>query len=327
MRRRELIFAIGCALLRPFAASGQQPRSRVVGFLGFGSVEAAKFTFAPAQRQLADMGFVEGRNLIVEYRCADNQEGRLLDLANELVQLQVDAIAVYSGQAVAAAKAATTSIPIIFFTGFDPVASGFVASLSRPSGNVTGISALNVEVLAKRLEMLRELLPGARSIALLYAPTNLVAGGERVPRELELAANALSVKLLPAEVSQPEDFEAAFAKLAGAQADGVLVSADAVMFANREALVGVASRYRIPAAYPTREFAALGGLVSYGTNYAEASRQVGEYIGRVLNGERPDDLPVRQVTNLHLVINMQTAKTLGLAIPVPLLARADEVIE
>jgi putative ABC transport system substrate-binding protein len=273
------------------------------------------------------MGYVEGRNLVVEYRGADNQENRLADLAGDLVQRRVDVIAVFGGPPIVAAKAATTSIPIIFFTGFDPVESGFVASLNRPGGNVTGISVLNTQVLAKRLEVLRELVPTAKSIGFLYSPTALVSGYDRGLKDLESASEALGVRLLRVEAKRIDDFEGAFEKIASARSDALLLSADTLIFRNREALIDLAARHKIPTVYPIREFAAGGGLVSYGTNYPEAYEQVGDYVGRVLKGEKPDDLPVRQVTKLELVINLKTAKALGLTVPPTLLARADEVIE
>ena len=327
MRRREFITVLGGATVWPLAAQGQQAVTRVIGVLGFGSLAGARAGFAPVQRRLAEMGYVEGHNVAFEYRAADTREDQLAALAADLVQRRVDAIAVFAGQSIVAAKAATTSIPIIFFTGFDPVASGFVASLNRPGANVTGISVLNTQVLAKRLEVLRELVTTAKSIGFLYSPTNLVSGLDRIQKDMELAADTLGVKLLFVAARRPDDFEEAFATIAGAQADALLVSADAFMFSNRETLVGLAARHKVPAVYPIREFAADGGLASYGTNYPEAYRQVGEYLGRVLNGERPENLPVQQVTTLELVINMKTAKALGLAVPPSLLARADEVIE
>jgi putative ABC transport system substrate-binding protein len=292
-----------------------------------GSLETSRANFVSAQRRLAERGYVEGRNLVLEYRGADNHEDRLAVLALDLVQRRVDAIVAQGGPPVVAAKSATTSIPIIFFTGFDPVASGLVASLNRPGGNVTGISVLNSEVMAKRLEMLRELLPTAKSIGFLYSRTNLVSGYDRLLKGVELAADALGLKLQSVDAQRSEDFEKAFATIASARSDGLLISADTLMLRNREVLVELAARHKMPTAYPIREFAALGGLVTYGTNYPAATAQVGEYLARVLNGEKPEDLPVRQVTTLELVINMKTAKTLGLTIPPTLLARADEVIE
>lgn len=281
----------------------------------------------PAQRRLAEMGYVDGQNLAFEYRAADNKEDRLAAMANDLVQRRVNVIVAPAGPSIVAAKAATTSIPIVFFTGFDPVASGFVASLNRPGGNVTGITVLNTEVLTKRLELLSELVPAARSIAYLHGSTTLVPGYDRIGKEMQSAADALGVKLLFVEANRPDDFEGAFARITDAKAEALLVSADAFFFSNQALLVDLAARHKIPAVYPIREFAARGGLASYGTNYPEAYRQVGDYLGRALNGEKPENLPVQQVTKLQLVINTKTAKALGLAIPPTLLARADEAIE
>jgi putative tryptophan/tyrosine transport system substrate-binding protein len=327
MKRREFIRLLVGAVMWPLPALGQQAGSRSVGVLDVESLERARRNFGQAQGRLAEMGYFEGRNLVVEYRGADSHEDRLAALARDLVQRRVDAIAVFAGPSIVAAKAATTSIPIIFLTGFDPVANGFVASLNRPGGNVTGISVLHTQVLAKRLQVLCELLPTAKSIGFLYIPTDLVIGYDRTVKDLVSAADALGVKLQRVEARGPDDFEAAFATMASARSDAILLSADALIIRNRERLISLAAQHNIPAAYPIREFAAAGGLLSYGPNYAEAYRQVGDYLGRVLNGEKPENLPVQQVTKLELVINMKTAKSLGLEIPAPLLARADEVIE
>jgi putative tryptophan/tyrosine transport system substrate-binding protein len=327
MRRREFIGLISGAVAWPLAAKGQQAVTRVIGVLSFGSLAGARAAFAPAQRRLAEIGYVEGQNLAIEYRAADNQEDRLTALVADLVQRRVSAIVAGGGPPIVAAKAATTTIPIVFFTGFDPVASGFVASLNRPDGNATGITVLNTEVLAKRLELLRECVPTAKSIASLHSSTNLVSGYDQILKDVKSAADTLGVGLLFVEASRPDDFEAAFAKIAGAQADAVLVSADAFILSSQAVLIDLAARHKIPAVYPIREFAARGGLASYGTNYTEAYRQVGDYVGRVLNGEKPENLPVQQVTKLQLVINARTAKALGLTFPPTLLARADEVIE
>ncbi len=327
MKRREFVGLVGGAAVWSLAAQGQEAATKVIGVLGFGSLEGTRSAFAPTQRRLAEMGYVDGRNLSVEYRVADGQEDRLAALAADLVQRRVDAITVSAGPSIVAAKAATTSIPIIFFTGFDPVASGFVASLNRPGGNATGITVLNTEVLAKRLELLRELVPGAKTISVLHSSSNLVPGYDRLLKAMESAAATLGVELLFVEASRPDDFEGAFAKIGAAQAGAVLVGADAVMFTNQATIVDLATRHKMPAVYPIRAFAARGGLASYGTNYPEAFRSVGDYIGRVLSGEKPESLPVQQVTNLELVINTKTAKALGLTIPPALLARADEVIE
>jgi ABC-type uncharacterized transport system substrate-binding protein len=309
MRRREFITLFGgIAVALPFAARAQQKPATVIGVLNSGgSPEANRLTLAPALRRLAEMGYVEGRNLTVEFR-SDSQEERLAALASDLVQHRVNVIFASSGPATSAAKAATTSIPIIFFTGFDPVAAGFVASLNRPGGNLTGISVLNVEVLTKRLQMLRELVPTAKLIAYLDSPTKLVTGYKNV----HSAADAMGVKLLDVDVSRSDDLEAAFAKIADAQAEALFVTAGAFMIQNRQALVDLAARHKIPAVYPIREFAVAGGLVSYGTNYPDAYRQAGDYLGRVLNGEKPEELPVQQVAKLELVLNMKTAKSLGL---------------
>jgi putative ABC transport system substrate-binding protein len=325
MRRREFIGLVGGAAAWPLAVQAQPATTPVVGILGFGSLEAVRARFAPAKRRLAEMGYVEGRNLALEYRGADNQEDRLPALVNDLVQRRVASIVAFSGPPTSAAKAATTSIPIIFFTGFDPVASGFVASLNHPGGNVTGIAVLNTEVLAKRLELLHELVPTAKSIAWLYSQSSVVI--QNRIQDMNSAADALGVKLLPVEASRPGDFEGAFATIAGAHADALLVGADAVILANPEVIIGLAAQHKIPAVYPNSEFAAAGGLMSYGTNYPDAYRQVGDYLGRVLKGEKPEDLPVQQVTKIELVINMKTAKALGLTIPPALPSRADEVIE
>jgi putative ABC transport system substrate-binding protein len=326
MRRRKFIIALGGAALWPLPALGQRAASRSVGVLHVGTLEEARTNFGAIRRRLAEMGYVEGRNLAVEYRWADSQEDRLTALAGDLVQQQVDAIVVFTGPSVVAAKAATRSVPIIFFTGFDPVANGFVASINRPGGNATGIAALNTQLLAKRLEVLCELVPTAKLVGFLYSATNLVSGYDLGPKALESAADALGVKLLFVE-AKGTDFDGAFERIANAQSDALLLSADGPIFRNRERLVGLATRYRIPAGYPIREFAVAGGLVSYGTNYPEAYRQLGDYLGRVLNGEKPEDLPVQQATKLELVINIKTAKTLGIEIPPILLARADELIE
>jgi putative ABC transport system substrate-binding protein len=326
MRRREFIGLVGGAAAWPLAAQAQRAATPIVGILGFGSLEAVRASFAPAQRRLAEMGYVEGRNLALEYRGADSQEDRLPALVNDLVQRRVASIVAFSGPPTSAAKAATTSIPIIFFTGFDPVDSGFVASLNRPGGNVTGIAVLNTEVLAKRLQLICELVPTAKSIAWLYNRTSF-AIQNRLLKDMNSAADALGVKLFPVEASRSDDFEGAFGSIGSAGADALLVGPDAVILANRETIIGLAAQHKIPAVYSIREFAAAGGLMSYGTNYTEAYRQVGDYLGRVLKGEKPENLPVLQVTKIELVINMKTANALGLTIPPALLSRADEMIE
>jgi len=327
MRRREFITVLGGAALWPLAVEGQQAVTNTIGVLAFGTLAGSRTDMAPAQRRLAELGYIEGRNLAFEFRAAENKEDVLAALAGDLVQRRVSVIVAASGPSIIAAKAATSSIPIVFFTGYDPVESGFVASLNRPGGNATGITVLNTEVNSKRLELLRELVPGAKSVAVLLSSTNLVPGYDRILKDMQSAADALGVQLLFVEVNRSDDLEGAFTKIADARAEALFVSADSFMFSNRVALVDLAARHKVPAAYPIREFAVRGGLASYGTDYPEAFRQVGDYLARVLTGEKPENLPVQQVTKLQLVINTKTAKALGLAIPPTLLARADEVIE
>jgi putative ABC transport system substrate-binding protein len=326
MRRREFIAFVAGATVWPLAAQGQQKAPRTVGVLGFGPLEVVRKGFGTAQRRLAEMGYVEGQNLAIEYRSADSHQERLAGLAADLVRRRVDVIYAPSGMATVAAKAATTSIPIIFLAGLDPVASGFVASMNQPGGNVTGISILDLDVAVKRLGILCELVPTAKSIGVLYGEQTNLPGADLYAKGLESAADSLSVKLLFVGVQRTDDFEEAFARIASTS-DALYILTTTLLVNNRQALVGLAARYKMPASYPDGQFVAAGGLVSYGTNYSEAYGRVGDYLGRVLNGEKPENLPVMQVTKLDLLINIKTAKSLGLTIPPTLLARADEVIE
>jgi putative tryptophan/tyrosine transport system substrate-binding protein len=328
MRRREFLgLAAGATAAWPLVARAQQPAMPVIGFLGLGTLDEARRVFAFISRGLVEAGYVEGRNLSVQFRFADYHADRLPALANELAQAQVAAIITGSGPALSATRAATASIPVVFFTGFDPVASGFVTSLNRPGGNVTGIFTLNPPLLIKRIELLHELIPVARSIAFLFTPTGNVSADEAVVRDMKAAANTFGVRLLFQKASAPGEFEDTFDALVRERIDAVMISADAVFTNNRGQLVALAARYRIPAIYPIREFSEAGGLLSYGTNYPDAYRQVGLYAGRVLKGDKPADLPVQQVTKFELVINLKTAKALGISVPPTLLARADVVIE
>jgi ABC-type uncharacterized transport system substrate-binding protein len=324
MRRRAFIAGLGATVTLSRAAEAQQ--SPVIGFLGVGTLEEARVNFAGGRRGLAEAGYVEGRNLSVEFRCADYHSDRLPALAADLVQRQVAAIIAPSGPAISAARAATKSISVIFFTGFDPVASGFVDSLNRPGGNVTGIFTLNPQLLIKRLELLHELVPAAKSIALLFSPT-AIASAESALSELKAAAGTLGVELVFRKVDEPGQFEEIFEKLSRENIDAILLGSDAVLSNNRDQLVALAARHGIPAIYPIREFAEAGGLLSYGTDYPDAYRQVGVYAGRVLKGKKPSDLPIQQITRIELVINMKTAKALGLTFPLSVLGRADSVIE
>ena len=272
------------------------------------------------------MGYVEGRNLTFEYHGAEDQLDRLPSLTADLVQRRVSAIVAMSGPAISAAKAATTSIPIIFFTGFDPVASGFVKSLNRPGGNVTGVSILAPKLIFKRLELLHELVPAARTIAFLYTQSG-IKSGDVAFKSLQQAAEAIGVKLLFFNVTDASDLDGTFVRAKSEGASALIVNSEAIFQNNRQKIIALAASYRLPAIYFIREYAAEGGLMSYGPNYTEAYREVGEIVGRVLKGEKPEDLPVRQVTKIELVINVKTAHALGLTVPIALLGRADEVIE
>jgi putative tryptophan/tyrosine transport system substrate-binding protein len=328
MRRREFIgLFIGAATGWPLAVRAQRQSVPAIGFLGLGTLDEARRVFALVSRGLVEAGYVEGRNLSVQFRFADYHADRLPALANELAQAGVAAIITGSGPALWATRAATASIPVVFFTGFDPVASGFVTSLNRPGGNVTGIFTLNPPLLIKRIELLHELIPEARSIAFLFTPTSNASADEAMVRDMTAAANTFGIRLLVEKASAPGEFEATFDALVRERIDAVMISGDAVFTNNRDQVVALAARHRIPAIYPIREFSEAGGLLSYGTNYPDAYRQVGLYAGRVLKGDKPADLPVQQVTKFELVINLRTAKALGLPLPPTLLARADEVIE
>jgi putative ABC transport system substrate-binding protein len=316
MKRRDFILAVTGAAVLSRTARGQQA-SPVVGVPGIGSPEAVRTNFAPAKARLAEMGFIEGKNIAIEYRAADYQQDRLPEMAGDLVQRRVATIVAFSGPAVSAAKAATPSIPIIFFTGFDPLASGFAKSLNRPGGNVTGVSILTPELNFKRLELLHELVPVAKTIAFLYT----------FNKSVQRAAEVLGLKMLLFNVSSPSDLDESFARAQGAGADALVVNSDAVFQNNRQKVIALAARHRLPAMYSIAEFVADGGLVSYGTDYSDAYRQVGDFAGRVLKGETPESLPVQQITKIELAINARTAKSLGLVIPLALLGRADEVIE
>jgi putative tryptophan/tyrosine transport system substrate-binding protein len=326
MRRRDFILTVAGAGLWPRTAKGQQA-SPVVGVLEVGtSGIRSKDFFAPAQARLAEMGFVEGRNLTIEFRGADFQQERLAGLASDLVQRPVAAIVTMGGPPTVAAKAATKSIPIIFRTGFDPVASGYVDSLNRPGGNVTGVFILNPQLLFKRLEALHELVPSAKIIAFFYTQTGL-STESFYKDQLQKAAEAIGVNLLLLSASHVDELEQIFAKAESEGAGAILVNDHPVFAAEGGKLItGLAARYKIPAMYPGRSYVGAGGLISYGSDSKEANRQLGDLVGRVLKGEKPENLPVQQVTKLELIINAKTAKSLGLTIPLPLLGLA-EVIE
>jgi len=328
MRRRDFIAGVGgaAAASLPLAARAQQAIPRI-GYLDLGSLETRRETVAAIHRGLSETGYFEGRNLAVEYRwAAEDRLDRLPGLADDLVRRQVAVIVAMPTPAALAAKAATQNIPIVFATAVNPVEAGLIATFNRPGGNLTGMTGLIVTVSAKRLELLHELVPATTLIAYLVNPINAVFA-EPETRELQAAARTLRVHLLILNASDPSEFEAAFATVARERAGGLVVSGEAFFTNHSEQLASLAARHWVPAIYARREGAAAGGLMSYGTDFPEMNRQVGVYTGRILKGEKPADLPVQQVTKMQLVINLKTAKALGLTFPLPLLGRADEVIE
>jgi putative ABC transport system substrate-binding protein len=309
----------------PFAAHGQQPAMPVIGFLDPRSPDSVEGRLRAFRQGLKETGYVEGENVAVEYRWAENQYDRLPALAAELVQRHVAVIVVFGSTAAAlAAKAATEKIPIVFNIGSDPVDLGLVDSLSRPGGNVTGVGNLLFALTAKRLELLHDLVPTASVIALLVNPRNPYTAPE--VRETQAVARTLGLRLVVANAINEIDVDEAFATLVQERAGALLVGADPVFVPMRYRLVSLADRHKVPTSYGYRDYAAIGGLTSYGTSI-EPNYQVGVYAGRILKGEKPADLPVQQPTKFELIINLKTARALGLDVPTSLLLRADEVIE
>jgi putative ABC transport system substrate-binding protein len=327
-RRRQFITLLGgTAVGWPLAARAQQSAMPVIGFLHPASPDRFADRLRGFRQGLKDAGYVEGENVAIEYRWADNQFDRLPALAAELVRRQVSVIAALGGPVPAlAAKAATAIIPVVFLVAEDPVRLGLVASLARPSGNLTGINFFNAELGAKRLELLRTLVPGAARVAILVNPANAQTT-ETTLRDLEPAGRAMGLQLQVLNASSSRDIDKAFEALARDRPDAVFVSLDTSFADRRVQLVHLASRHAIPATYALRDFVEAGGLISYGTNFVDAYRQAGAYTGRILKGAKPADLPVVQSSKFELVINHQTARILGLTVPQSLLARADEVIE
>jgi len=325
MQRREFITLIGgAAVAWPIGAGAQQPTMPVVGFLRSPSLADATHLVIAFRLGLKEAGFVEGQNVAIEYRSAENDRDKLTALVSDFTRRPVVVI-VGDNPSALVAKAVTTTVPIVFATGGDPVSDGLVASLNRPGGNVTGVSFISGVLGPKRLELLRQLVPRAKTIAMLVNPSTAETVTER--SDVQAAAQAIGQQLIILDVSSDRDIETAFATFVQRGAGALLVGTSGFMFSNRERLVALAARHALPANYFLREFVVAGGLMSYGTSITDAYRQVGIYAGRILKGEKPANLPVMQPTKFELVINLKTAKALGLTVPPALLTSADEVIE
>jgi putative ABC transport system substrate-binding protein len=327
MRRRDFIAAMGTAAAWPFPANAQQPAMPVVGYLNTGSPDLSTTAdFARAfRRGLSEVGYVEGRNVAIEFRWAEGRNDRMPALAADLVRRQVSVIAAVGITATAAAKAATTTIPIVFGMGADPVEQGFVKSLSQPGANLTGVTNLNVEVGPKRLELMRELLPELKDMALLANPSNRQTAP--LTRDLEAAAGTFGLRLHVVAASSDRDLDPAFANLKQLRIGALVIANDGLFIDRPRQLGALAERYAIPAIFQSPEFTTAGGLVSYGAARTDQYRLVGIYAGRILNGEKPADLPVQQSSKVEMIVNLKAAKALGIKVPLPLLGRADEVIE
>jgi ABC-type uncharacterized transport system substrate-binding protein len=327
MKRREFILLLGgVAAAWPLLVRAQQTMP-VIGFLGSSSLDLYADPVRAFRQGLGEAGYVEGRNVAIEFRWANGQNDRLPALAADLVRRQVSVIvAPGSTPAALAAKAATATIPIVFQVGIDPIAAGLVTSLARPGGNVTGVTNINTELVSKRLELLRELVPKATIVALLVNPTSPEIT-EAVSKELQSTARTLGLQLHILHASGDRDFDTVFATLAELRVGALVIAPDAFFISRNEQLGALTSRHAVPAITQFREFAAAGGLMSYGGSFSEPTRQVGIYTGRILKGEKPANLPVQQPMKVELVINLKTAKALGVTVPQSVLNRADEVIE
>ena len=324
MKRREFITLFGGAAAWPLAARAQQPAMPAVGFLNSAPPEAFPERLRAFHRGLKDTGFVEGENVAIVYRWGENQIDRPPELAADLVRRRVTVIAVNTPAALPA-KAATASIPIVFVLNEDPVRTGLVASLARPGGNLTGVNLVSGELTAKRLELLRELVPSVARVAVIVSPVSLAS--ETTLRDVEPAARAMGLQTDIVNASTRREIDAAFASFVGRRPDALFIASDIFFTSRRVQLANSAARHGLSMISSTREITEAGGLISYGSNVVDAYRQVGVYVGRILKGAKPEDLPVVQATKLELVINHQTARILGLTVPDKLLALADEVIE
>ena len=327
MGRREFVALLGgAAAAWPLAARAQQAAMPVIGFLGPGSAQSDTYRVTAFRQGLSEAGLVDGQNFTIEYRWAESRYDRLPALAAELVRRQVAVIATSGTPAALAAKAATQTIPIVFETAADPVKIGLVASLARPGGNVTGVTQASEEIAPKRLELLHELLPKAGVLALLVNPTAPELA-EQQKREVLSAAQALGIDLHILNASTEQDFDRIFAKLAELRAGGLVIGGDAFFTSQAKQLAALTVQHAVPAIYQWREFAAAGGLMSYGPNVTETHRLVGTYAGQILKGGKPADLPVQQAAKVEMLINLKTARALGITIPLPLSGRADEIFE
>ena len=327
MRRRDFITLLGAATAWPLAARAQQPAIPVVGIINAGSPETSVSRVTAFRQGLGELGYVEGQNITIDYRWAEGRYDRYPEMVADLIRRKVSVIATgASGPAAFAAKTATSSIPIVFGVGEDPVRLGLVASLARPGGNVTGVNFFTAEVAAKRVGLLRELAPRTTRVAVLVNPAN-AASAESTARDVRAAAPALGLQVQMLNAATVREIDNAYASLVHERADALVVAGDGFFNSRRVQLAMLAVRHAIPATYSVRDYPEAGGLISYGTSFADTFRQIGIYCGRILKGAKPADLPVLQSTKFELVVNMQAARMLGIEVPPMLLARADEVIE
>jgi putative tryptophan/tyrosine transport system substrate-binding protein len=327
MKRREFfMFLGGAAAVWPLAAGAQQSALPVIGFVNVASAKGHAPHLSAFLKGLSEAGYVDSRNVAIEYRWAEGRADRLPAMVADLVHRQVAVIAATSTPAALAAKAATTTIPIVFTTSSDPVQLDLVTSLSKPGGNITGVTQTNVEIAPKRLQLLRELVPTASVMALLVNPDNPTLA-ETITKEVRAAARTLGLELHVLDASSEHDFDGVFAKLTQLRAGGLVIGGDTFFIDRSEQLAALTVRHAVPTIYQSRNFAMAGGLLSYGTDFTETYRLAGNYTGRVLKGDKPADLPVQQATKVELYINLKTAKALGVNVPNTLIGRADEVIE